>query len=102
MISSLVHHNYQSIWLLWLLWWLFQLQVIVIDCSSTDILTSTLESGVENRVYPGAVAIVGNNKEVLYSQAVGKFSYEGGEFEDEMKVRFCFVYCVDSSDGYYF
>ena len=41
-----------------------------------DLLHQILQSGVNNQVYPGAVALVGNADEVLYSAAVGRYEYD--------------------------
>lgn len=41
-----------------------------------DILNTFLENGVNNHVYPGAVGVVGSVDGLLYSNAVGRHSYD--------------------------
>jgi hypothetical protein len=38
-------------------------------------LTEILQGGVNDKTYPGAVAMVGNQHGILYQKAVGRFTY---------------------------
>ncbi len=61
------------------------------SCPGCSKLTEILEGGVANRTYPGAVALVGTlNGEFHYAQAVGKFSYDEPQYQQEMQVRIYF------------
>lgn len=56
-----------------------------------DTLTDILQQGVIDKVYPGAVAMVGRHDKILYTGAVGKYSYDD-EYDGIMTVctQICF------------
>lgn len=61
----------------WFLLYIFPIYgLISCDRQNCDILTEILSNGVTSHVYSGAVAMVGNEKGLLYSQAVGYYSYD--------------------------
>jgi CubicO group peptidase (beta-lactamase class C family) len=44
--------------------------------ANVDVLNEILKGGVERSVYPGTVAVIGNKQGPLYSNAVGRHSYD--------------------------
>ena len=65
------------------------------SCPGCNILTEILQGGVTNKTYPGAVALVGTlNGEFHYAQAVGKFSYDEPQYQQEMQVGFPFPFII--------
>jgi CubicO group peptidase (beta-lactamase class C family) len=53
-----------------------------------EALEGILRSGIENRVYPGAAAVVGNLDGIIYQSAVGRHSYDERDTATKMETIF--------------
>jgi CubicO group peptidase (beta-lactamase class C family) len=67
---------------------LFAILSLSVVVESVDVLHDLLVGGVNNSVYPGTVAVVGNLDGLIYSSAVGWHSYNTSDTEVKLDTLF--------------
>jgi CubicO group peptidase (beta-lactamase class C family) len=67
---------------------LFAILSLSVVAESVDVLHDLLVGGVNNSVYPGTVAVVGNVDGLIYSSAVGWHSYNTSDTEVKLDTLF--------------
>ncbi len=64
--------------------------LILLSCSQydTDKVDQVVENAIKERIFPGAVLVVGNSNEILYQKAYGHYTYDSSSQKVKMEAIF--------------
>ena len=57
-------------------WQILSLHILVVQAYDFSALDALMQSGIEQRVFPGAVALISYRGEIVYERAVGNYTYD--------------------------